>query len=103
MLLRRIADAQVVDRTNRRSSRSGAGSGPDENHTDSLHSIISTPLLQGDYVYGVDSYGELRCLDAKTGDRIWESHKAVPRVRWATIHMVRNGDKIWMFNDRGEF
>ena len=76
--------------------------GPDEIKTDSLHSIISTPYMHGDYVYGVDSHGELRCLDAKTGDRIWESLKAVPRARWATIHMVRNGDRIWMFNDRGE-
>ncbi|MBI2827009.1 MAG: PQQ-like beta-propeller repeat protein [Planctomycetia bacterium] len=76
--------------------------GPDEQHTDSLHAIISTPYLEGDYVYGVDSYGELRCLDAKTGDRIWESRDAVPRERWATIHMVKNGKNIWMFNDRGE-
>jgi len=76
--------------------------GPDEKLTESLHSIISTPYLQGDYVYGVDSYGELRCLNAVTGERIWESKDAVPRQRWATIHMVRNGDKIWMFNERGE-
>jgi outer membrane protein assembly factor BamB len=76
--------------------------GPDEKQTDSLHSIISTPLMEGDYVYGVDSYGELRCLDATTGDRIWESLKPVPKIRWGTIHMVRNADKIWMFNDRGE-
>ena len=76
--------------------------GPDENHTDSLHAIISTPYLAGDYVYGVDSYGELRCLDAKTGDRIWESLEAVPKARWATIHMVKNGKNMWMFNDRGE-
>jgi outer membrane protein assembly factor BamB len=76
--------------------------GPDEKQTDGLHSIISTPYLQGDYVYGVDSYGELRCLDANTGERIWESRDAVPRQRWATIHMVKNGERIWMFNDRGE-
>jgi outer membrane protein assembly factor BamB len=76
--------------------------GRDEQHTDSLHSIISTPYLHGDYVYGVDSYGELRCLDAKTGDRIWESLKATPKARWSTIHMVQNGDRTWMLNDRGE-
>jgi outer membrane protein assembly factor BamB len=76
--------------------------GRDEQHTDSLHSIISTPLLEGDYVYGVDSYGELRCLDAKTGDRIWESLEAVPKNRWATIHMVKNGNRIIMFNEQGE-
>ena len=76
--------------------------GADEKNTDSLHSIISTPILSGDYIYGVDSYGELRCLDASTGDRIWEDLTAVPKARWGTIHFVRNADKVWMFNERGE-
>lgn len=76
--------------------------GSDEQHTDALHSIIATPLFQGDYVYGVDSYGELRCLDAQTGDRVWEDLTATPKARWSNIHMVRNGDKIWMFNEMGE-
>ncbi len=76
--------------------------GLDEQHTEGLHSIISTPLLQGDYAYGVDSYGELRCLDANTGERVWESMAAVPRARWSTIHFVTQADKVWMFNERGE-
>jgi len=76
--------------------------GLNEKNTDGLHCCISTPVLQGDYIYGVDSYGELRCLDMKTGDRIWESLDAVPKDRWSNIHMVRNEDKIWMFNERGE-
>jgi len=76
--------------------------GPDEKQTDGLHSIISTPLIQGEHVYGVDSYGELRCLDAASGDRIWEDRTAVDRNRWANIHMVRNGERIWMFNEQGE-
>jgi hypothetical protein len=76
--------------------------GFDEKRTDALHSIISTPLFLGDHVYGVDSYGELRCLDAATGDRIWENLTAVPTARWSTIHFVVNGDKVWMFNERGE-
>ena len=44
--------------------------GKDEQNTDALHSCISTPLLKGDFIYGVDSYGELRCLELKSGDRI---------------------------------
>ena len=76
--------------------------GASERHTDALHAMISTPYMEGDYVYGVDSYGELRCLDARTGDRIWEDLTAVPKARWATIHMVRNGGRMWMFNERGE-
>ncbi len=50
----------------------------------------------------MDSYGELRCLDLKTGDRLWENLEAVPKARWATIHFVKNGDKVWMFNEKGE-
>jgi outer membrane protein assembly factor BamB len=76
--------------------------GASERKTDALHCCISTPLIQGDYIYGVDSYGELRCLDLQTGDRLWEDLTATPKARWSNIHMVRNGDKVWMFNERGE-
>ena len=79
--------------------------GPNEKKTKSLQSIISTPIWIDDYIYGVDSYGQLRCLEAKTGKRVWENLDAVPKARWSTIHFVRNGsdgDTIWMFNERGE-
>jgi outer membrane protein assembly factor BamB len=95
LMLALKSDRLGVDEVWRRSGR-------DEQHTDSLHSIISTPYLEGDMIYGVDSYGEFRCLDAKTGDRIWESLEPTPKSRWSTIHMVKNGDRMWMFNERGE-
>jgi outer membrane protein assembly factor BamB len=76
--------------------------GPDEQRTKSLHCMIGTPIQDGDYVYGVDSHGELRCLNAETGERIWESLKAVPKARWSTIHMVENAGRVFMFNERGE-
>lgn len=76
--------------------------GPDEQNTEALQSIISTPVFDNGYIYGVDSYGELRCLDAKTGERIWETQKAVPKARWSTIHFVKNGDRYFLFNERGE-
>ena len=59
-------------------------------------------MIRGEHVYGVDSYGELRCLELASGERVWEDLTAVPRARWATIHMVQNGETTWMFNDRGE-
>ena len=77
-------------------------SGANEKNTDALHCMIGTPILTDDYIYGVDSYGELRCLDAETGDRIWEDQTATPRARWSTIHMVTNQDRVWMFNERGQ-
>jgi outer membrane protein assembly factor BamB len=95
LMLRLARDRLGVEEVWRRS-------GPGEMQTDALHAMISTPLVDGDYVYGVDSYGELRCLDAKSGNRIWEDLTAVPKARWATIHMVRKDKRIWMFNERGE-
>ncbi len=76
--------------------------GKDETNTDALHSTMATPVRTGDYIYGVDSYGELRCLDARNGDRIWEELSAVPKGRWSNIHFIKNHDKVWMFNERGE-
>jgi len=88
-------DATTIDTTWRRFGRS-------EMKTDALHSINSTPLMIDDYIYGVDSYGEMRCLEAATGDRVWEDLSLVPKARWATIHFVRNGNRVWMFNELGE-
>ncbi len=76
--------------------------GKDEQHTESLHAMIGTSIVHNGYIYGVDSYGEFRCLDANTGNRIWEDLTAVPKARWSTIHMVRQADRVWMFNERGE-
>lgn len=95
LMLRLLPDRPAVEKIWQRR-------GQNERSTDALHSIISTPILIGDYIYGVDSYGELRCLDAKNGDRVWENLTAVPRDRWATIHFVKNGDRVWMFNERGQ-
>ncbi len=77
-------------------------SGESERKTDALHCVINTPVIIDDFIYGVDSYGELRCLEFSTGDRIWEDQTAVKRNRWANIHFVQNRDKIWMFNELGE-
>lgn len=67
-----------------------------------VHSMIGTPIIQDGLVYAVDSYGEFRGLDALTGKRLWEDNTAVKRERWATIHMVRQADRVWMFNEQGE-
>jgi len=53
--------------------------GRDERNTDALHSMISTPLIKDGLIYGVDSYGEMRCLDMVNGDRVWEDLTAVPK------------------------
>ncbi|MFV1965445.1 MAG: SUMF1/EgtB/PvdO family nonheme iron enzyme [Pirellulaceae bacterium] len=76
--------------------------GPARRRGDSLHAVISTPWLAGEFLYGVDYFGQLRCLDAETGEQIWEDRSATSQVIWGMAHLVRNGDKTWIFNDRGE-
>ncbi|MEX2026332.1 MAG: PQQ-binding-like beta-propeller repeat protein, partial [Pirellulaceae bacterium] len=76
--------------------------GASENDTDALHSIISTPVFKDGHIYGVDSYGEFRCLRARDGERLWQDLSAVPKDRWSTIHFVQHGERTWMFNERGE-
>ena len=69
--------------------------------TDGLHSLITTPLIIGDHVYGVGSYGELRGLDATTGERRWMSDQMVAQGRWGTAFMVKQGDRYFINNDDG--
>lgn len=94
-LLRAFAERMEVQEIWRRR-------GPSELDTDGLHSIITTPYIEKNHIYGVDSYGELRCLRLSDGKRVWEDLSAVPRARWSTIHLVKGYGGIWMFNERGE-
>ena len=73
---------------------------PDE--SDGLHSLITTPLIIGDHIYGVGSYGELRGLDAKTGERLWMSDRMAAQARWGTAFMVQQGDRYFVNNDDGD-
>jgi len=76
--------------------------GESERKTDALHCVMNTPVIIDDYIYGVDSYGELRCLELLTGDRVWEDQTAVERGRWANIHFIQKDEETWMFNEHGE-
>lgn len=79
------------------------GRSESEVDTDGLHALISTPVIDGDTIYGVGSYGQLRALDLATGKRLWESLDAVgEKARWASAFIVRHGDRYLLSNDRGE-
>ena len=76
-----------------------------EKDTTHLNSILCTPFLEGGYVYGVCSYGQLRCLKMETGERVWESLKATTEgepVRWANAFIVKNGGRFFLFNEKGD-
>src|SRR5439155_11928404 len=75
------------------------------NRTDGLHSIMPTPFLVDGYIYGVCSYGELRCLKAATGERVWESLQATggspehrDQDRWRNAFLIQHEDRFFLFN-----
>jgi outer membrane protein assembly factor BamB len=78
------------------------------NRTDGLHSIMPTPILKDGYIYGMCSYGELRCLKVQTGERVWEDLKATgsqkqhPGDRWKNAFLIPNGDRVFLFNEAGD-
>jgi outer membrane protein assembly factor BamB len=77
-----------------------------EKNTDALHCTTCTPFLEDGYIYGVCSYGQLRCLKADTGERVWETLDATTSdgqpARWATAFIVKNGDRFFLFNEKGD-
>ncbi len=73
---------------------------PDQ--TEGLHSLITTPIIEGDTIYGVGSYGELRALDLETGERLWASDQMTRQGRWGAAFLVKNGDRYFVNNDSGD-
>ena len=78
------------------------GHSDSEIKTDGLHSIIPTPVFDGNYIYGVCSYGQLRCLDAKNGKRVWETYAATGKGRWWNAFLIPHEDKYFIHNEQGD-
>ena len=81
--------------------------GKSERNTDALQSIMSTPFFEGDYIYGVCAYGQLRCLKSANGDRVWETYAATggKNERWANAFLVKYGenrDRFFLANEKGD-
>ncbi len=84
---------------------SGSSERVSEKNTDALHSTMSTPFIEDGYIYGVCSYGQLRCLKADTGERVWETLAATTpdgkEMRWANAFIVKNGDRFFLVQRKG--
>jgi outer membrane protein assembly factor BamB len=86
--------------------------------TRDLSSIIPTPFVDGDHIYGVCSYGQLRCIEARTGKRVWETMQATrgkltsekvaanpepsDGERWSNAFIIRHDDRYFLFNEQGD-
>jgi outer membrane protein assembly factor BamB len=76
-----------------------------EKDTTHLNAVMCTPFLEDGCLYGVCSYGQLRCLKMETGERVWETFAATTSggpVRWANAFIVKNGNRFFLFNERGD-
>jgi outer membrane protein assembly factor BamB len=78
------------------------GSSSSERETDGLHGLMSTPIIRGEHIYGVCSYGQLRCLETATGKRVWETLQATGEGRWWNAFIVPQGDRFFIANEQGD-
>lgn len=80
--------------------------GRSEVRPEGLHSLMSTPYLENGYIYGVCSFGQLRCLELATGTRVWETLAPTTRdgkpARWTTAFLVKHEDRFFIYNERGD-
>jgi outer membrane protein assembly factor BamB len=84
--------------------------GNNEVKNNSLHAVMCTPLFTDSHVYGVGSYGDLRCLDAKTGEIVWETREPTGDGRWWNAFIIPLGDaptaagarRVLIHNEQGE-
>ncbi|HLF93764.1 MAG TPA: PQQ-binding-like beta-propeller repeat protein [Planctomycetota bacterium] len=98
LMLKLAADAPAA-------SVAWKGKSSSEMKTDGLHSIIPTPVIRDGHIYGVCSYGQLRCLKAETGERLWETFQATTGdrpIRWANAFLIPNGDRFFIANEKGD-
>ncbi|WP_299467624.1 PQQ-binding-like beta-propeller repeat protein [uncultured Gimesia sp.] len=79
-----------------------SGNSDSEINTDGLHPIMMTPIFNGTHIYGVCSYGQLRCLDASNGRRLWETEKATGKGRWWNAFIIPHEDRYFLHNEQGD-
>jgi outer membrane protein assembly factor BamB len=73
-----------------------------EQINNSLHAVMCTPIVDDNYVYGVGSYGDLRCLDAESGAIVWETREPTGQGRWWNAFLIPHADRVVICNEQGE-
>ncbi|MCI0461594.1 MAG: PQQ-like beta-propeller repeat protein [Gemmataceae bacterium] len=72
--------------------------------SNSLNTVMSTLVVRDGHLYSVCAFGELRCLDAKTGQRQWETYALFggKKELFGTAFFVEQGDRSFIFTDLGD-
>ena len=65
---------------------------------------MASPIIKDGHIYGTCANGELRCIDVKTGDQLWEDFSATggKKTDCGTAFIIPQGDRYILFNDQGE-
>jgi outer membrane protein assembly factor BamB len=71
---------------------------------DSMHSCFATPFFEGGHVYGCTNYGELVCINAETGERVWGTlaPNDGQKLSSADVFLIKNGDRFFLFTEKGD-
>lgn len=66
--------------------------------------VNGQPFAESGYLYSNCQDGELRCIELATGKRLWETLAPLGGKggQCATVFLVKNGDRFFLFTDRGE-
>jgi outer membrane protein assembly factor BamB len=83
--------------------------GKSDRKTDALHTLLSPVAIRDAHIYGIDAYGDLRCLDLLTGDRLWSTtaattYDAGPQ-KWSSAFIIALGDtgsRYLIANEHGD-
>ncbi|MFI5380199.1 MAG: PQQ-binding-like beta-propeller repeat protein [Tepidisphaerales bacterium] len=82
------------------------GGRPGSRKTEALHNLMSTIIITDSNIFGVCKMAEYRCLDLKTGDRIWETFAPTTgelgQTQFPSAFTIPNGDRYFIANDSGE-
>jgi outer membrane protein assembly factor BamB len=70
----------------------------------SFDSVFGTPFVEDGYIYGTSSDGELFCIKAETGARLWSTlaPNRGKKARCADVFIVKNGDRFFLFTEKGD-
>ena len=96
-LLLRISNGVPIVAWNRKSTSKST-------FNDGLHTVMCTPVFHERAIFGVCGMGELRCLDEKTGDRLWETYDATGGKKglFANAFFIQHDSGFYIWNDQGE-
>lgn len=69
--------------------------------TKRILSQTSIPAILGNHVFSGKMPGKLVCLEARTGQQVWETDQVTNKSQGSTIQLTPNGDSVLIFTDEG--